>query len=413
MPLRRRRVEDDVTETRVAQTADEEVVEEHVPPPPPPRIWPWLLLLLLLVVGGLVAYFLLTRGDDKTTMPNVIGLREDQARARLAEAQLEADVDRRPSRRPRGIVFAQVPGAGAQLGEGERVEILVSSQLARIPVPSVEDLSAAEARQRLEAAGFEVRVRRVFAGAPRGRVIDQDPRGGDRAPRGSTVELIVSRGRNLNRVPDVIGMQEDEAVQALRAREFVPRIFDVPSEEPRGTVVAQVPRGGVLGPPDARVRINVSSGDPGSTATERQQTEPEPGAAVRVPNVVGLPQTSALGRLRRLGLNGIVTFTRSSRPRGGVVRQVPAAGTSVARGSDVRIVVSAGPSPARVTVPDVIGQDQPAATQTLEDAGFIVDVIRVQVEDPADDGMVTDQQPAGGTSAPRGVVVTLFVGSAG
>jgi eukaryotic-like serine/threonine-protein kinase len=411
MPLRRRRVEDDVTETRVAQTADEEVVEEHVPPPPPPRIWPWLLLLLLLVVGGLAAYFLLTRDEDKTTMPNVIGLREDQARARLAEAQLEADVDRRPSRRPRGIVFAQVPGAGAQLDEGERVEILVSSQLARIPVPSVEDLSAAEARERLEAAGFEVRARRVFAGAPRGRVIEQDPRGGDRAPRGSTVELIVSKGRNLNRVPDVIGMQEDQAVRALRAREFVPRIFDVPSEEPRGTVVAQVPRGGVLGPPDARVRINVSSGDPASTATERQQTEP--GAAVRVPNVVGLPQTSALGRLRRVGLNGIVTYARSSRPRGGVVRQVPAAGTSVARGSDVRIVVSAGPSPARVTVPDVIGLEQPAATQTLEDAGFIVDVIRAPVEDPADDGIVVDQQPAGGTSAPRGAVVTIFVGSGG
>jgi beta-lactam-binding protein with PASTA domain len=410
MPLRRRRVEDDVTETRVAQTADEEVVEEQVPPPPPPRIWPWLLLLLLLVIGGLAAYFLLTRDEDKTTMPNVIGLREDQARARLAEAQLEADVDRRPSRRPRGIVFAQVPGAGAQLDEGERVEILVSSQLARIPVPSVEDLSAAEARERLEAAGFEVRARRVFAGAPRGRVIEQDPRGGDRAPRGSTVELIVSKGRNLNRVPDVIGMQEDQAVRALRAREFVPRIFDVPSEEPGGTVVAQVPRGGVLGPPDARVRINVSSGDPASTTTERQT---EPGAAVRVPNVVGLPQTSALGRLRRVGLNGIVTYARSSRPRGGVVRQVPAAGTSVARGSAVRIVVSAGPSPARVTVPDVIGLEQPAASQTLEDAGFIVDVIRAPVEDPADDGIVVDQQPAGGTSAPSGAVVTIFVGSGG
>lgn len=414
MPFRRRRVEEveeDAAETRVAPAADEEIVEEHVPPPPPPRIWPWLLLLLLLVIGGLAAYFLLARGGDKTTMPNVIGLREDQARARLAEAQLEADVDRRPSRRPRGIVFAQVPGAGAQLDEGERVEILVSSELERVSVPSVQDLPVGEARKKLEAAGFEVRVRRVFAGAPKNRVVEQDPRGGERAPRGSTVELIVSKGRNLTRVPDVIGLQEAEAVQALRAREFVPRVFDVPSEEPRGTVVAQVPRGGVLGPADARVRINVSSGDPASTATERQQTEP--GAAVRVPDVVGLPQTSALGRFRRVGLNGIVTYARSSRPRGGVVRQVPAAGTSVARGSDVRIVVSAGPSPARVAVPDVIGLEQPGATQTLEDAGFIVDVIRVQVEDPADDGMVVDQQPAGGTSAPRGAVVTIFVGSGG
>lgn len=404
MPLRRRRVEDDVTETRVAQTADEEVVEEHVPPPPPPRIWPWLLLLLLLVVGGLVAYFLLTRSDDKTTMPNVIGLREDQARARLAEAQLEADVDRRPSRRPRGIVFAQVPGAGAQLDEGERVEILVSSQLARIPVPSVDDLSAAEARQRLEAAGFEVSVRRVFAGAPKGRVIEQDPRGGDRAPRGSTVELIVSKGRNLNRVPDVIGLSEQEAVEALRARGFDARIFDVPSPDPNGTVVAQVPRGGVLAPPDARVRINVSSGEGTGVPSERR---------VEVPSVIGLQQTAALRRLRAAGVEGEVRFARSSQPRGRVLRQEPPAGSAVDQGSVVVITVSGGAAGAQVTVPDVVDQEESAAVQALEDEGFRVEVVRVQVESPEQDGLVLDQQPAGGTRAPRGALVTLFVGSAG
>jgi beta-lactam-binding protein with PASTA domain len=412
---RRRDVHEETAETRVAPVADEEIVEEHVPPPPPPRIWPWLLLLLLLVVGGLAAYFLLTRGDEKTTMPRVIGLREDVARARIAEAQLEADVDRRLSRRPRGIVFAQVPGAGNQLNEGERVEILVSSGLIRVVVPSVRDLPVGDARERLERAGFEARVRRVFAGAPRERVVEQDPRGGERARRGSTVELLVSKGRNLNRVPDVLGMQEDAAVRALRAREFVARIFDVPSVEPRGTVVAQVPRGGVLGPPDARVRINVSSGEPTGTPQERPQTGPgqTTPATVRVPNVVGLPQTSALGRLREAGLNGIVTFARSEQPRGRVVRQSPAAGRSVARNSDVRLVVSAGPSAARVTVPDAVGLDQPEATQALENAGFIVDVIRVVVEDPAEEGLVIDQQPQGGTRAPRGAVVTIFVGLAG
>jgi beta-lactam-binding protein with PASTA domain len=409
----RRREVEETEETRVAP-ADEEIVEEHVPPPPPPRIWPWLLLLLLLVVGGLAAYFLLTRGDEKTTMPRVIGLREDVARARVAEAQLDADVDRRLSRRPRGIVFAQVPGAGTQLDEGQRVEILVSSGLIRVVVPSVRDLPVDDARRRLEAAGFEVRVRRVFAGAPRERVVEQDPRGGERARRGSTVELLVSKGRNLNRVPDVVGMQEDEAVRALRAREFEVRIFDVPSEEPRGTVVAQVPQGGVLGPPDARVRINVSSGEPTGTPQERQPAPgPTTGARVRVPNVEGLPQTSALGRLRNAGLNGVVAFERSDQPRGRVLRQTPAAGTRVARNSDVRLVVSAGTAAARVNVPDVVGLDQPEATQTLEDAGFIVDVIRVVVEDPAEEGVVIDQQPQGGTQAPRGAVVTIFVGLAG
>lgn len=402
MPLRRR-VDEDAAETQVMR-ADEEIVEEHVPPPPPPRIWPWLLLLLLLVLGGLAAYFLLMRGDDKTTMPNVIGLREEQARARLAEAQLEADVDRRPSRRARGIVFAQIPGAGAQLNEGERVEILVSSELERIAVPSVEDQPVQEARGTLEDAGFEVRVRRVFAGAPEGQVVSQEPGGGARAPRGSTVELVVSKGRNLNRVPDVIGLSEEEAVEALRARQFDVRIFDVPSPDPEGTVVAQVPRGGVLASPDARVRINVSSGEGTGEPSERR---------VEVPSVTGQQQTEALEALRAAGLQGEVRFARSSQPRGRVLRQEPPAGNTVDQGSVVVLTVSGGTAGAQVTIPDVVDQEESAAVQALEDEGFRVDVLQVQVEDPEQEGIVLDQQPAGGTRAPRDALITIFVGSAG
>jgi serine/threonine-protein kinase len=301
-------------------------------------------------------------------------------------------------------VFAQIPGAGKQLDEGERVEILVSSSLIRVAVPSVEDLPVGEARERLEAAGFEARVRRVFAGAPKGRVIRQDPGGGERAPRGSTVELVVSKGRNLTRVPDVIGMTEEEAVQALRAGEFDVRIFDVPSPDPRGTVVAQVPLGGVLAPPDARVRINVSSGEGTGTPSER---------SVEVPTVTGIQQTAALRRLRAAGLEGEVSFARSSQPRGRVLRQEPAAGTSVDQGSVVVLTVSGGTSGARVIVPDVVDQDEGTAVEALEGEGLRVDVVRVPVQDPQQEGIVIDQQPAGGTSAPRGAAVTIFVGSAG
>jgi eukaryotic-like serine/threonine-protein kinase len=249
-----------------------------------------------------------------------------------------------------------------------------------------------------------VSVRRVFAGAPKGRAIEQDPRGGDRAPRGSTVELIVSKGRNLNRVPDVIGLSEQEAVEALRAREFDVRIFDVPSPDPTGTVVAQVPRGGVLAPPDARVRINVSGGEGTGAPSERR---------VEVPSVIGLQQTAALRRLRAAGLEGEVRFGRSSQPRGRVLRQEPPAGSAVDQGSVVVITVSGGTAGAQVTVPDVVDQEESAAVQALEDEGFGVEVVRMQVESPEQDGLVLDQQPAGGTRAPRGALVTLFVGSAG
>jgi eukaryotic-like serine/threonine-protein kinase len=390
--------------------AAEEVVEEEVvPPPPPPRIWPWLLALLLLVIAGGVAYFLLTRQDDKTTMPRVVGLTEAQARARLADAQLEVDVDRRPSQRKAGIVVAQTPGAGTQLNEGQRVEILVSSGLVKIPVPNVRGLKEDEAKAKLSAAGLKTKVERVFAGAPKGEVVEQDPRGGERVAKGSTVVLTISKGRNLNTVPGLVGKSESEAVRILRAREFTPRIFDVPSEEPKGVVVSQVPAAGEKAPPDSRVRINVSAGTPTGQTTERTATTPTqttPSANVTVPNVVGLAQTPALRQLRAAGLRGVVAYETSNQPRGRVIAQQPASGAQARRNSQVTITISAGNGNAeQIEVPDVRGSDLQGATQTLQDAGFRVETIRT-----ADGDTVNDQQPAPGTTAPRGAVVTLFVG---
>jgi len=107
----------------IDESGRREVVEEEVVPPRrPPRLWPWLLALLLLVLGGLAAYLLLVRDDEKTVVPRVVDLTESQARARLAEEELEADVDRRTSDKKAGIVFAQSPGAGVQLNEGQTVE---------------------------------------------------------------------------------------------------------------------------------------------------------------------------------------------------------------------------------------------------------------------------------------------------
>jgi beta-lactam-binding protein with PASTA domain len=408
-PIFRRRTDEDVVETAVVDepAATEEVIEEEVPAgPPPPRIWPWLLALLLLVLAGGVAWWLLTREEEKTTMPNVIGLRETQARARLAEAELEADVDRRQSRRATGIVFAQTPGAGTQLDEGERVEILVSSGRIRVVVPEVVGEREEPAVNTLRTAGFRVDVQRVFAGASQGEVVEQDPVGGSRAPQGSEVLVKVSKGRNLSPVPDVLGLTETEAVRRLRAREFEPRIFDVPSPDPRGIVVAQEPRGGVQAPPDARVRINVSTGE--ETGEPRERTTPTTPAAgrVEVPDVVGLAQTPALRRLDAVNLRGVVAYRTSNEPRGRVIEQRPTAGSGAARDSQVRVVVSSGPTSEPVEVPDVRGQDLETARQTLEDLGLRVEVIRT-----GDGDRVEEQQPSAGVTAYRGAVVTLFVGS--
>ena len=88
-----------------AAVAEEEVAAP-VGPPFERYWWLWLLLLLLLVIGGLLAWYFISRDDDKAVVPNVIGLREQQAEIRIEGRGLEAFARTAQSNRPQGVVFA-------------------------------------------------------------------------------------------------------------------------------------------------------------------------------------------------------------------------------------------------------------------------------------------------------------------
>jgi len=135
---------------------------------------------------------------------------------------------------------------------------------------------------------------------------------------------------------------------------------------------------------------------------------------VTVPKVVGLQQGPAQRRLHAARLGSRVLYVASQAPSGQVVSQAPSAGSTVRRGARVTIRVSLGPNQPRTTVvPDVVGNDQQTAMSTLRSAGFGVQVIQVPVTDPSQVGMVVDEQPAGGSRAPNGSQVTIYVGQSG
>lgn len=398
---------------RLIPSATEEEVTEPAGPPPERYWWLWLLLLLLLVVGGLLAWYFLSR-DDKTTVPNVNGLRETVAVQRIEDEDLEAVPQVAPSNRPQGIVFAQRPGAGTQLEEGQTVTIFISS--GRLAVPDVTGLPLPQARSRLEDAGYEVGVRRRASTRPRGVVVDQDPAAGVTAVRGATVTLFVSSGVQPVVVPSVVGMSQGEAVQRLTRLDLRPELNNVPSDRPAGTVVAQNPPADTEVDKGSKVILNISTGTPGTTTTETATVTTTTTAAsgqVRAPRVVGLFQASALRRLNTLGLRPQVFYVASNQPANRVVSQQPAAGTNLQRDAPVRVNVSTGPNPQpAATVPNVVGMDQATAANTLRSAGFRVLVLNRPTSDQSQDGNVVDQQPRAGASIPGGSLVTIFIGRA-
>jgi beta-lactam-binding protein with PASTA domain len=264
---------DPADETVIIDGTGREIVEEEVVPPRrPPRLWPWLLALLLLVLAGLAAYLLIVRDDDKTVVPKVVGLtRTRRARGSRRRSSRWTSTAARATRKP-GSWFAQSPGQGTQLDEGQTVEVLVSSGLTKVPVPNVIGLKEAEAVGRLETAKLEPKVERVFASAPKGEVVDQQPQSGEQVATGSAVTVKVSKGTNTKPVPDVIGLQEDEAISRLRDERLRAACLRRARRGCGGTVVAQEPEPGAKAPPDSSVRINVSTGEPTGETTERPGT---------------------------------------------------------------------------------------------------------------------------------------------
>jgi len=189
-------------------------------------------------------------------------------------------------------------------------------------------------------------------------------------------------------VPNVIGMNPGQAVGRLGQKGLSARVVAKPSSQPAGTIFSESP-----GPGSHVTRGSVITLSESSTAQ------------VTVPDVVGDKAPAAISALRAQGLSAQPASVASSKAKGIVVSESPAAGASVAKGSTVAIRVSQGPS----RVPNVVGQTRAAAVSVLKAAGFSSAVFAVPSIQPKN--TVVAQKPDAGTSSPRGTKVRLNVSS--
>jgi beta-lactam-binding protein with PASTA domain len=410
-------------------------------PPPSRELWPWLLLFGVLVLAGLAIAWALSRDDKGSTttvvvqsvrVPAVTGLREQEAVARIGQAGLKSGITRQQSDRPRGVVLSERPPAGTSLRRGSVVTLVVSSGRASpsaVRVPDVVGLTRARAERALTGAGLRPQTKLVPSDRPAATVLAQDPQAGESVIRNSIVALTVSKGQQRLSVPEVVGSSEAEARTALRSAGLLASVFMVPSDRPEGTVVAQDPKGGERVAKGSKVRLNVSKGAPTTTAavtvtTARTVTETTPATTTAetttapprprtttVPDVRGLNQRVARRTLRRAGLLAAVVYIDSTKPENTVIAQFPKPGAKAKRGARVRINISLGANPKpQATIPDVTGVDENSATSQLQRAGFAPETFDQETTDPSEDGVVLLQDPVGGTRAPRGSLVTIYVG---
>ena len=361
----------------------------------------WLLVLLVVVVGAAELARSRTDPSKEVSVPTVVELDERDASRRITAAGLQPVVARRPSARPRGRVLRQDPGGGSLLEAEREVLLIVSSGPSA--VPRLIGLPLPVAEKRLRDRGLKLSFRAVVSNRNSGVVVATEPEPGKPVVPGATVTVSVSSGPGPLAVPSLLWARADDAGASVRKTGFVARLFDVPSAEPAGIVVAQSPQPGAKLDRGSRVRIDVSTGMADGALPR----------TVDVPSVVGGALAAAQDQLEERGLVVRVEYALADAPIGEVLEQDPPAATTARRGANVRITVSAGREPSdRLEVIELVGLLEDGATSAIETAGFTPRVRRERTPDPAEVGIVVRQEPEAHTLAPQGGPITIYVGAA-
>ncbi len=276
-----------------------------------------------------------------------------------------------------------------------------SSGAAAITVPNVVGKTQADATTALQDSGFSVALSEDYSETiPSGSVASQSPTANNKAAKGSTVTITISKGSitaTYVAVPDLTGKSRTDAENALMAVGLSGKQGDqiYSSTIDAGKIVSQSPIAGTMIAPGTAIVYSVSMG-----------TE-----FVSVPDVTGKTQSAAETMLKTAGFLVDTSQDYSSSVASGNVISQNITG-SAAKGSTIKLVISKGPAPvAKVTVPSLSGKTQSDATSALSDVGLTITVSSTTQTTTvkAQDGTVYSQSPASGSSVDKGSAVTVIL----
>jgi serine/threonine-protein kinase len=205
------------------------------------------------------------KAQETVQVPQVAGMKLQEAQAALAKVKLNAQVSSQPVANPQqnGVVIGQRVAPGTTVAPGSMVPVTVGAYTApaRPAVPNVTGMPVAEAQKTLAAGRLNavVSLENVTDQGKKGIVLKQQIAAGTALDPGSQVPLVVGRYVEPLRVPSVVGMKGEQAKAVLEQAKLKMNAGarTVQDRTKIGTVLDQNPAPGTAVEPGSQVIVTM------------------------------------------------------------------------------------------------------------------------------------------------------------
>ncbi|MEG2936145.1 MAG: Stk1 family PASTA domain-containing Ser/Thr kinase [Clostridium sp.] len=195
-------------------------------------VWKKILLIggavvLFIVLGVFAGNLIYNNAGGGTTskkenpkVPAIMGIKEADAKAKVEEEGLTFVVlGKEKSDEPVGTIIAVFPNEGTEVKKKSEVRVRISNGPEEKGVPEVLGLGKSVAQNQIVNAGFKVGTitEEYDDEVPVDAVISIDPAPGTMAKKGSTVNIVISKGSKVNysKAPDLTNKTLSEAESIL------------------------------------------------------------------------------------------------------------------------------------------------------------------------------------------------------
>lgn len=276
---------------------------------------------LFLIVAAVVTFLALSGGSSQAVtfiLPDVTSMSLDEAVTTLEDLGLSVVPEAEETNSvDDNIVWKQIPNSGESVREGDSITVVYNPSNTPIPVPNLTGLTIDQARTALFNLGLTIGIvtPQNDPTAPENTIISTMPKSGEQVLGGATIDLVVSQGSGVIKIPDVQGQTTQAARSVLEGEPFkflVTVVEEASATVDAGRVTRTSPSIGGETTKGSALTIYVSTGQ----------------ATTAVPLVSGLTEAQATAKLVSSGFTVVVEYIEvptASANDGRVIAQDPSA----------------------------------------------------------------------------------------